>query len=124
MGSYGIGVSRAVAAILEQNHDDRGPVWPAEVAPADVHVVAVGKAGQREAAEQLATELAARGRRVLLDDRGVSAGVAFSDADLLGMPTIVIVGKSLADGEVEVKDRKSGERRRVALDAVVSELAG
>jgi prolyl-tRNA synthetase len=124
MGSYGIGVSRAVAAILEQNYDDRGPIWPAEVAPADVHVVAVGKAGQREAAEQLANDLAARGRRVLLDDRGVSAGVAFSDADLLGMPTIVIVGKSLADGEVEVKDRRSGERSRVALDAVVAELAG
>jgi prolyl-tRNA synthetase len=122
MGSYGIGVSRAVAAILEQNHDDRGPIWPAAVAPADVHVVAVGKAGQREAAEQLAGRLADAGRRVLLDDRGVSAGVAFADADLLGMPTIVVVGKSLADGEVEVKDRRSGERRRVALDAVVDEL--
>jgi prolyl-tRNA synthetase len=122
MGSYGIGVSRAVAAILEQNHDDRGPIWPASVAPADVHVVAVGKNGQREAAEQLATELSAAGRRVLLDDRGVSAGVAFADADLLGMPTIVVVGKALADGEVEVKDRRTGERRRVALDAVVAEL--
>ncbi|HSP37496.1 MAG TPA: proline--tRNA ligase [Frankiaceae bacterium] len=122
MGSYGIGVSRAVAAILEQNHDDRGPIWPAEVAPADVHLVAVGKAGQREAAEQLADELAASGRRVLLDDRGVSAGIAFADADLLGMPTIVVLGKSLADGEVELKDRRSGERRRVKLDAVLGDL--
>ena len=87
-----------------------------------MHVVAVGKAGQREAAEQLAGRLADAGRRVLLDDRGVSAGVAFADADLLGMPTIVVVGKSLVDGEVEVKDRRSGERRRVALDAVVDEL--
>jgi prolyl-tRNA synthetase len=119
MGSYGIGVSRAVAAILEQNHDERGPVWPAAVAPADVHVVAVGKAGQREAAERLAAELSDAGHRVLLDDRGVSAGIAFSDADLLGMPTIVIVGKSLADGEVELKNRRSGERRRIALDAVL-----
>src|SRR6195952_1273988 len=115
MGSYGIGVSRAGAAILEQNHDERGPIWPAAVAPADVHLVAVGKAGQREAAEQLAGRLADAGRRVLLDDRGVSAGVAFADADLLGMPTIVVVGKSLADGEVEVKDRRTGERRRGAL---------
>jgi prolyl-tRNA synthetase len=123
MGSYGIGVSRAVAAILEQNHDERGPIWPASIAPADVHLVAVGKAGQRETAEQLADQLAATGRRVLLDDRGVSAGVAFADADLLGMPTIVVVGKSLADGEVEVKDRRSGERRRVALDRVVAELS-
>jgi prolyl-tRNA synthetase len=118
MGSYGIGVSRAVAAIVEQNHDERGPIWPAAVAPADVHVVAVGKAGQREAAEQLAVELCDDGYRVLLDDRGVSAGIAFADADLLGMPTIVVVGKSLADGEVEVKDRRSGERSRVKLDAV------
>jgi prolyl-tRNA synthetase len=122
MGSYGIGVSRAVAAILEQNHDDRGPIWPAEVAPAEVHVVAVGKAGQREAAEELAAELAEAGHRVLLDDRGVSAGIAFADADLLGMPTIVIVGKSLADGEVEVKDRRSGERSRVGLAYVLDAL--
>jgi prolyl-tRNA synthetase len=122
MGSYGIGVSRAVAAILEQNHDDRGPIWPAEVAPADVHVVAVGKAGQREAAEQLATELAGSGHRVLLDDRGVSAGVAFSDADLLGVPTIVIVGKSFADGVVEIKDRRSGERSRLGFDHVIGAL--
>ncbi len=118
MGSYGIGVSRAVAAILEQNHDDRGPIWPASVAPFDVHVVAVGKAGQREAAEGLAAELSGNGYRVLLDDRGVSAGIAFADADLLGMPTIVVVGKSLADGEVELKDRRSGERSRVKLDAI------
>src|SRR3954447_24263095 len=118
MGSYGIGVSRAVAAILEQNHGERGPIWPAAVAPFDLHVVAVGKTGQREAAEELAAELSENGYRVLLDDRGVSAGIAFADADLLGMPTIVVVGKSLADGEVELKDRRSGERSKVKLDAI------
>ena len=123
MGSYGIGVSRAVAAVVEQTYDERGLTWPAEIAPADVHVVAVGKAGQREAAESLAGDLERAGLRVLLDDRGASAGVAFADADLLGVPTIVIVGKALAAGEVEVKDRRSGERRSVALAGVVSELA-
>jgi len=123
MGSYGIGVSRAVAAVVEQTYDERGLRWPAEIAPAEVHVVAVGKAGQREAAEALAADLERAGLRVLLDDRGASAGVAFADADLLGAPTIVIVGKALAAGEVEVKDRRSGERRSVPLGGVVAELA-
>ncbi len=122
MGSYGIGVSRAVASIIEQNHDERGLIWPAAVAPADVHVIAIGKAGQQEAAEQLGESLERAGLRVLLDDRGTSAGVAFTDADLLGVPTIVVVGKGLASGEIEVKDRRSGERRTVALDAAVTEL--
>ena len=84
MGSYGIGVSRAVASIVEQNHDDRGLIWPASVAPADIHLIAIGKAGQKEAAEQLGEALERAGLRVLLDDRGTSAGVAFADADLLG----------------------------------------
>ena len=123
MGSYGIGVSRAVASIIEQNHDDRGLIWPAAVAPADVHVIAIGKAGQQEAAEQLGESLERAGLRVLLDDRGTSAGVAFADADLLGIPTIVVVGKGLAAGEIEVKDRRSGERRTIALDAAVTQLA-
>jgi prolyl-tRNA synthetase len=123
MGSYGIGVSRAVAAIIEQNHDDRGLIWPAAVAPADVHVVAIGKAGQQEAAEQLGESLERAGLRVLLDDRGTSAGVAFADADLLGVPTIVVVGKAFASGEIEVKDRRSGERRTVALDDAVAQLS-
>jgi prolyl-tRNA synthetase len=124
MGSYGIGVSRAVAAIAEQTHDDRGLVWPSSVAPYDVHVVPVGKGDEQlTAAEALAAELDAAGRRVLLDDRNASAGEKFADADLLGMPTIVVVGKALAQGEVEVKDRRSGERRNVALDAVVAELS-
>jgi prolyl-tRNA synthetase len=122
MGSYGIGVSRAVASVAEQTSDAVGLCWPASVAPYDVHVVAVGKAGQAEAAEKVAAELEAAGRRVLLDDRDASAGVKFADADLLGMPTIVVVGKALIDGEVEVKDRRSGERRRVAVDAVAASV--
>jgi prolyl-tRNA synthetase len=126
MGSYGIGVSRAVAAIAELNCDERGLVWPREVSPADVHIVATGKAGdpQLPAAEQLAAQCEAAGLRVLLDDRvGVSPGIKFNDADLLGVPTIVVVGRGLADGVVEVKDRRTGERRDVALPDVVAELS-
>jgi len=129
MGSYGVGVSRAVAAITEQSYDDSGLVWPASIAPYDVHLVPVGKAKpgepseQLNAAEQIARDLEAAGKRVLLDDRNATAGEKFADADLLGMPTIVVVGKALADGEVEVKDRRSGERRKVALDRIVSELS-
>jgi prolyl-tRNA synthetase len=112
MGSYGIGVSRAVAAIAEQSHDERGLVWPREVAPADVHIVATGKDDAPfEAAEALAAALSASGHDVLLDDRrGVSPGVKFNDSELIGVPTIVVVGKRLADGLVEVKDRRTGER--------------
>jgi len=129
MGSYGVGVSRAVAAVAEQTCDESGLVWPASIAPYDVHVVPVGKAKpgeeseQLKAAEQIARDLAAAGKRVLLDDRNASAGEKFADADLLGMPTIVVVGKALADGEVEVKDRRSGERTKVALADVVTTLA-
>jgi prolyl-tRNA synthetase len=125
MGSYGIGVSRAVAAIAELNCDERGLIWPAEVAPADVHLVATGKATdpQLPAAERLAADLEAAGVRVLFDDRtGVSPGVKFNDAELLGMPTIVVVGRGLADGVVEVRDRRSGERADVKLDSVVARL--
>ena len=128
MGSYGIGVSRAVAAIAEQSHDEKGLVWPRGVAPADVHVAAVGKGDQRGVAERLAGELEGSGLRVLLDDRGGSPGVAFKDAELLGIPTVVVVGKSLADGLVEVRDRRSGASRTVALEeavvAVTSEVHG
>jgi len=123
MGSYGIGVTRAVAAVAEQTSDESGLCWPPEVAPYDVHVVPVGKGEQRAVAQRLAGELAAAGLDVLLDDRGAAAGVAFADADLVGVPTIVVVGKALAEGFVEVKERRSGERRRVALDHLVAELA-
>jgi prolyl-tRNA synthetase len=125
MGSYGIGVSRAVAAIAELNCDDKGLIWPREVSPADVHIIATGKATdpQLPAAEALAAEFEAAGLRVLFDDRpGVSPGIKFNDAELLGMPTIVVVGRGLADGLVEVKDRRTGERGDVALTDVVAQL--
>ena len=122
MGSYGIGVSRAVAAIAEQSHDDKGLVWPRSVAPADVHVVIAGKGEQGQVGERLALELEQQGLRVLLDDRGGSPGVAFKDAELIGVPTVVVVGKALADGVVEVRDRRSGEARRVAVDEAVAEV--
>ncbi len=126
MGSYGVGVSRAVAAIAELNCDEKGLIWPDEIAPADVHLVATGKPTdpQLPAAELLAAELEAAGLRVLFDDRvGVSPGVKFNDAELVGVPTIVVVGRGLADGLVEVKDRRSGERNDVALTEVVQQLA-
>ena len=125
MGSYGIGVSRAVAAIAEMNCDDKGLIWPAEVAPADVHIVATGKPGdpQFPAAERLAEDCEAAGLRVLFDDRvGVSPGIKFNDAELIGVPTIIIVGRGLVDGVVEVRDRRSGDRRDVTIDKAVSEL--
>jgi prolyl-tRNA synthetase len=124
MGSYGIGVSRAVAAIAEQSHDDKGLIWPREVAPADVHLIAAGKDESLfAAAEALGSELEAAGVRVLYDDRTtVSPGVKFNDSELIGIPTIVIVGKRLVDGFVEVKDRRSGERRDVAVTEVVNEM--
>lgn len=117
MGSYGIGVSRAVAAIAEQHHDDKGLVWPREVAPADIYVVAAGKAEEIFAtAEDLAQQWDASGLRVILDDRvGVSPGVKFNDSELLGIPTIVVVGKGLEHGVIEVKDRASGVRENIEL---------
>ncbi len=120
MGSYGIGVSRAIAAIAEQSYDEKGLVWPRSVAPADVHVVGIGKQDQPQVAERIATELEGRGLTVLLDDRRkVSPGVAFKDAELLGIPTSVVVGKAMADGHVELKDRRSGEVRTVSFEEVV-----
>jgi prolyl-tRNA synthetase len=125
MGSYGIGVSRAVAALAEQHHDDAGLIWPRSVAPADVHLVAAGKEAQTEAAEALAEQLSAAGVKVLFDERtGVSVGVKFKDAELIGVPTIVVVGRGLVDGLVEVRDRITGERSNVALDAVVALVSG
>jgi len=124
MGSYGIGVSRAVAAIAEQTHDELGLCWPREVSPADVHVVATGKDDAvYDAAERLVTDLEAAGLRVLLDDRrAVSPGVKFTDAELIGVPTIVVVGRGLARGVVEVKDRRSDSPADVPLDAAVGHL--
>jgi prolyl-tRNA synthetase len=124
MGSYGIGVSRAVAAIAEQTHDELGLNWPAEVAPADVHIVATGKEDQPfDVAEQIAKDLESNGVEVLLDDRReASAGVKFKDAELIGIQKIIIVGKALADGKVEVRDRKSGDKQELLLADVVKNL--
>jgi len=115
MGSYGIGVSRAVAAIAEQTHDEIGLNWPREIAPADVHIVATGKDELIfETAEKLALDLEAKGLRVMFDDRkDPSAGVKFKDAELIGVPFIVIVGKALAEGKVELRIRTSGEKSEI-----------
>ena len=126
MGSYGIGITRAVAAIAEGTLDDIGLCWPRDVAPADVHVVATGKdLTAYAAADRIATELAEQGIEVLYDDRTgkVSPGVKFKDAELIGVPTILTVGRSLAEsGTVEVKDRRTGEREEIAAEAIVDHL--
>jgi prolyl-tRNA synthetase len=124
MGSYGIGVSRAVAAVVENSHDELGIVWPRELAPYDVHVVAAGKDDViNGAADALVVELEAAGLSVLHDDRRtVSPGVKFKDAELLGMPTIVTVGRGLVDGVVEVRDRATGERVDVPVGEVATHL--
>ena len=123
MGSYGIGVSRAVPAIVEQTHDEHGLCWPRSVSPADVHVAATGKDDTPfDAAEALTADLEAAGLSVLHDDRRVRAGVKFNDADLLGVPTIVVLGRGLQRGVAEIKDRASGERTDIELPDVVAYL--
>jgi prolyl-tRNA synthetase len=125
MGSYGVGVSRLVAVIAEQQYDKSGLVWPREVAPADVHVVIAGKDDSvRAGAEDLAAQLDAAGVAVLLDDRTSSPGVKFADAELIGVPTILVVGRGLANGVVEVKDRATNERTEVPVTEVVGHLVG
>jgi prolyl-tRNA synthetase len=125
MGSYGIGVTRAVAAIAEQTHDEIGLNWPAELAPAKVHIVAAGKDDLLfETALKLGTDLEAQGISVMLDDRrDASPGVKFKDAELIGNPVIVVVGKALAEGNVEVRLRKTGDKKEVALASAVSAIA-
>jgi prolyl-tRNA synthetase len=122
MGSYGVGVTRAVAAIAEQTYDAKGLCWPRAVAPADVHLVATGRdESVFTAADELAEQLDAAGLEVMYDDRrGVSPGVKFADAELVGVPTIVIVGRGLASGVVELRDRRSDERREVPVADAVS----
>ena len=113
MGCYGIGLSRAVAAVAEQHHDERGLIWPATIAPADVHVIALGSLDPSLA---LAGRLTEAGLRVLVDDRtGVSAGVKFTDAELIGIPVSVVVGRRAVEGYAELRDRRTGERRDVAI---------
>lgn len=124
MGSYGVGVTRALAAVAEGNHDDRGLIWPRNLAPADVHVVMTGKGTEIvDGAEALVADLEAAGLDVIFDDRPkASPGVKFGDAELLGVPTIVVVGRGFAAGKVEVKDRRSGEAREVAVADAVAEI--
>jgi prolyl-tRNA synthetase len=124
MGSYGIGVTRAVAAIAEQTYDEIGLSWPVELAPAKVHIVATGKDDLPfDTAEKIAEELEAAGVSVMLDDRrGTSPGVKFKDAELIGNPVIVVVGKSLEQGNVEVRVRKSGDKQEVALASAVNSI--
>lgn len=123
MGSYGIGVSRAVAALAEQTADERGLCWPAAVAPADVHVVAAGKAVPLALAESAAESLAGAGLRVLLDDRpGLSPGVKLTDAELIGVPWILVAGRRSAESVVELQDRRSGTREELPLTEALSRL--
>jgi prolyl-tRNA synthetase len=129
MGSYGIGVSRAVAAIAEQNNDELGLSWPVEVAPAKVHIVATGKEDAVfAAAEKIAGELEAKGISVMFDDRRTtSPGVKFKDAELIGIPVIVVVGKALEQGNVEIRARQTGAKNEVPIasaTATISELLG
>ncbi len=123
-GSYGVGVSRLVAVIAEQMHDDKGLRWPASVAPADVHIVIANKdVGAREGAEALAVELDAHGLEVILDDRPkVSPGVKFKDSELIGVPLVVVLGRGWADGTVELKDRFTGEARDVPAESAGREV--
>jgi len=126
MGSYGIGVSRVMAALAEANHDDKGLSWPVQIAPYHVQVLATGKdQAVFDVAEQIASSLDADGVEVLYDDRRkVSAGVKFADAELLGLPYTLVVGRDLAkEGTVEIRDRRTGERRSVPADAAAAELS-
>jgi len=128
MGCYGIGISRVLAAVVEQYHDEHGITWPAAVAPYDVHIVVLpgrgeGGAAVVEAADTLVAQLEARGLSVLIDDREASAGIKFADADLLGMPVQLTVGaKGLGRGVVERKVRATGERDEIALADVAGAL--
>ena len=124
MGSYGIGVTRLVAVLAEANRDEKGLIWPEAVSPADIYIVATGKdEAAFTVAEELSVQFEAAGKTVMLDDRPkVSPGVKFGDAELIGVPNIVIVGKGLENGEVDIWNRRTGERRSVAVNSVVAEL--
>lgn len=123
MGSYGIGVTRLVAVIAEQSHDDKGLIWPESVAPAQLHIVAAGKEDSiLAAAEQLAQDAESAGLSVILDDRKVSPGVKFADAELLGMPWVIVCGRGIEQGEVELWQRASGERTNLKLESALAEI--
>jgi prolyl-tRNA synthetase len=124
MGSYGVGVSRLVAVIAEQQHDELGLRWPASVSPFDAHVVIANKdEGAWAGATGLAGELDLQGIEVLLDDRKASPGVKFKDAELLGVPWIVVVGRGWADGVVELRNRFTGEKREVPVEGAAAAIA-
>lgn len=125
MGSYGIGVTRLIAVLAEANHDEKGLIWPESVSPADVYIVAAGKDDVvYETAEKLASQFEAAGKSVIIDDRQkVTPGVKFGDAELVGVPSIVIVGKGLESGEVDLWNRRTGERRSVPLESALAELS-
>jgi prolyl-tRNA synthetase len=121
MGSYGIGVARVMAAAVEQHHDEAGILWPPSLAPYDVHVVVLP--GVEAQAEEAAAELAQGGAAVLFDDRDLRAGEKFADADLIGIPLRVTVGRrTLEDGRVDVRSRADGTERRVALSELHKEV--
>lgn len=123
MGSYGIGVTRLVAVLAEANRDEKGLIWPEAVSPADVYVVAAGKDESIfAAAEKLSLDLEAKGKTVILDDRKATPGVKFSDAELIGVPNVIIVGKGLEQGEVEVWNRRTATRYSVALESAVDQF--
>lgn len=124
MGCYGVGISRTLAAVVEQHNDEQGIIWPVSIAPYEVSVIALDKKGEAfDRAEELANELAASGLDVVFDDRSERPGVKFADNDLMGFPFQVIVGKrGLANGTVEVKRRATGERTDVSVDAVVEQI--
>uniref|UniRef100_UPI001FE0EA0B His/Gly/Thr/Pro-type tRNA ligase C-terminal domain-containing protein n=1 Tax=Nocardia vinacea TaxID=96468 RepID=UPI001FE0EA0B len=120
---YGVGVSRMVAVIAEQQHDEKGLRWPREVAPFDVHVVIANKDDSaREGGEQVAALLDTAGLEVVLDDRKASPGVKFKDSELIGVPLVVVVGRGWAEGKVEIRDRFTGESIEVPADSVVESV--
>jgi len=125
MGCYGVGVSRTLAAVIEQHNDDAGIVWPVSVAPLEVAVVPLATDGEVfEVAEKIFSELAAAGVEVVLDDRDERAGVKFNDADLIGWPFQMVVGKKgLAEGVVELKTRSTGDRVTVPIERAAAEVA-
>ena len=126
MGCYGVGVSRSVAAIVEQHNDENGISWPVSVAPAHVCIIPlnVGDEEVQPAAERLGVDISRAGFEVVIDDRNERAGVKFADADLIGWPLQIIVGKrGLAEGNVELKNRRTGEKRDISIAAVSEALA-
>lgn len=124
MGSYGIGVSRLVAVVAEQQHDELGLRWPSAIAPFDVHLVIANKdAEARSGAGELAAALDRLGFEVLLDDRTASPGVKFKDAELLGMPWVVVIGRGWANGVVELRNRFTGEAREIPVDSAATEIS-